>query len=306
MRRYLDIEPDPFPVSPRISIVAAAKTDCGMERTNNEDSAVLADLGNGRTFEPPSNVALTPHSAFVGLVCDGMGGEAGGEVASRLAIETIIPHLRATTMMMMKDDTYGGGESSTTTTNDNIIARGLIKSIEFASQRIRDESRQNPHLARMGTTATLAAITTARALVCAQVGDSRAYLLRDNALSQITVDQTLAEMLRRNAPGGALENVDEVVGAHVILQAVGSSTNLEVAITFTPLEDDDVILLCSDGLSGVVPDDLIQQTLIAHRNDPNSACDALVRRALNVGAPDNVTCIVISIRPAQAPQGSPQ
>lgn len=283
MRRYLEIEPDPFPAngSPRISLVAAALTDRGIERSNNEDSAVLADLGNGRTFEPPSTISLTPHSAFVGLVCDGMGGEAGGEVASRLAIDTIIPHLRST---------------FPTHATEAHLARDLVTSIEVASERIRAESRQNPHLARMGTTATLAAITRERSLVCAQVGDSRAYLLRADQLSQITVDQTMAELLRRNSPTPI--EPEEIVGAHVILQALGSAAKLDVAVTFTSLEDDDVVMLCSDGLSGVVSKESIEQTLITYRNDPNSACDALVRRALNLGAPDNVTCLVIHLRHA--------
>jgi serine/threonine protein phosphatase PrpC len=144
----------------------------------------------------------------------------------------------------------------------------------------------------MGTTATLAAVADG-SLVCAQVGDSRAYLYRSGVLTQITRDQTMAELLRSN--GSAPSH--EFVGSHVILQALGSSTRLDVAITHTPLEDGDVVLLCSDGLSGVVTDESIADALAANA-DPERVCDDLVARALQAGAPDNVTCIVFRVERA--------
>ncbi|MBX3212829.1 MAG: serine/threonine-protein phosphatase [Labilithrix sp.] len=277
MSRYL--EPDPFPgphPSPRPRVRVAARTDRGCERENNEDCAAFADLGTSVAFEPPAAAVLAPEpGAFVGLVCDGMGGEAGGEIASRLAVETILPFLRAARL-------GGAGEGR--------LARGLVASIEAASERIKQEGRALPRLARMGTTTTLAAIADG-ALVCAQVGDSRAYVLHRAALRQITRDQTMAELLRSSGaiPAGAAAH--EIVGANVILQAVGCSTRLDVALTHTPLEHDDVVLLCSDGLSGVVPDAAIAATLREHA-DPEAAVGALVARALEAGAPDNVTCVV--------------
>jgi PPM family protein phosphatase len=283
MSRY-HVEPTPFPARHRnshahqIEVHVAARTDCGYQRDNNEDRAVFADLGSGIAFEPPATAVLSPDTgAFVGLVCDGMGGEAGGEIASRLAVETIVPFLRAT-------GTAGAGEGP--------VARGLVASIEAASARIKEEARRHPRYARMGTTATLAAIAD-RSLVCAQVGDSRAYLYRRGELRQITHDQTMAELLRSTGTVPD-ENIDDVVGANVLLQAVGSSTRLDVVITHTPLEDGDTILLCSDGLSGVVPDATIAAEL-RDRPDPDAACDALVARALEAGGPDNVTCVVFRV-----------
>jgi serine/threonine protein phosphatase PrpC len=283
MSRY-PAEPDPFPSprpSRRFEVNVAARTDRGLERANNEDRAAFADLGSTMAFEPPASaVLLAEPSAFVGLVCDGMGGEAGGEIASRMAVETIVPWLRA---------------SSLRNAGEGAVARGLVASIEAASERIKERSRREPAYARMGTTATLAAVADG-SLVCAQVGDSRAYLHRRGVLTQITHDQTMAELLKKSGAVPA-EHIHEVVGAHVILQAVGSSTRLDVAITHTALEDGDTILLCSDGLSGVVTDAVITSTL--QRNaDPDKACDALVGCALDAGAPDNVTCVVFRVRRA--------
>ncbi|MBX3219495.1 MAG: serine/threonine-protein phosphatase [Labilithrix sp.] len=280
MSRYR-VEPDPFPgpqPSHRARVHVAARTDRGCERENNEDRAAFADLGSSVAFEPPAAAVLLPEpGAFVGLVCDGMGGEAGGEIASRLAVETILPFLRAAALA-------GAPEGR--------VARALVASIEAASARIQDEARAFPRLARMGTTATLTALAEG-SLVCAQVGDSRAYVLKRGALRQITRDQTMAELLRSS---GAIvaDGAHELVGANVILQAVGASRRLDVALTHTPLDDGDVVLLCSDGLSGVVPDAAIAATLRDHA-DPDAAAGALVARALEAGAPDNVTCVVFRL-----------
>jgi serine/threonine protein phosphatase PrpC len=245
MRRHLSVEPDPFP-PPRLAFRAVARSHPGLERPNNEDCAAIVDLS----------------SAVVAVVCDGMGGEAGGEIASGLAVEEI----RAA------------------------LTRGAdpARAVELAHARIRAEAAREPALARMGTTATVAAIRRG-AVVCAQVGDSRAYLLRGGELFQLTRDQTLAELVRA---GGLGDVSPDSIGAHVILQAVGSSARLEVAVTRAALEDGDAILLCSDGLHGVVEDAEIARILAAD-DDPAAACEALIARALAAGGPDNVTCVVL-------------
>lgn len=275
------VEPDPFPAAnraPRRAVRAAVRTDRGLERENNEDRALFVDLGGDVTFEPPASAQLVPESgAFVALVCDGMGGEAGGEIASRLAVETIVPFLRSARL---------AGES------ELHVARALAAGLQTASDRIRQEGRRNPGLARMGTTATLVTVVD-RSLLCAQVGDSRAYLFRGGILTQLTRDQTMAELLRRsgNVPS---EHVSEIVGSNVLLQALGSSSRLDVALTQTELEAGDTILLCSDGLTNVVPDDLIAVTLATH-DEPDDACASLIELALEGGAPDNVTCVVFRV-----------
>jgi protein phosphatase len=273
-------EPDPFPATraPRRTLRVAVRTDRGLHRENNEDRALFVDLGGEVTFEPPASAVLAPEAgAFIGLVCDGMGGEAGGEIASRLAVETIVPFLRGARL---------SGQ------NEHYVARALVASLQTASDRIRQEGRQNPRLARMGTTATLVAVID-RSLVCAQIGDSRAYLFRAGVLTQLTRDQTMAELLRSsgNVPP---EHVSELVGSNVLLQALGSTSRLDVALTQTPIQPGDTVLLCSDGLTGVVDDDLIAVTL-ATNDEPDDACAALIERALEAGAPDNVTCVVFRV-----------
>jgi serine/threonine protein phosphatase PrpC len=274
------LEPDPLPAaSPtRRMVRAAVRTDRGLQRENNEDRAAFVDLGNDVTFEPPSAAALVPESgAFVGLVCDGMGGEAGGEVASRLAVETIVPFLRSAHLP---------GSSQLH------VTRALVASIEAASERIRQEGRRQPCLARMGTTATVTSVVD-RLLVCAHVGDSRAYLFRRGSLTQLTRDQTMAELLRSSGRVPS-DHVSELAASNVLLQALGSAARLQVAITQAPLETGDAILLCSDGLHGVVEDDLIAVTL-ATNDDPDDACASLIELALEAGAPDNVTCLVFRV-----------
>ncbi len=275
------LEPDPFPAgirTPRRTVRAAVRTDRGLHRENNEDRAAFVDLGGDVTFEPPAEAVLVPESgAFVALVCDGMGGEAGGEIASRLAVETIVPFLLAANL-------GGKGERE--------VARALAASVEAASERIRQEGRRQPALSRMGTTATAVAIVE-RSLVCAHVGDTRAYLFRRGSLTQLTRDQTMAELLKSSGRVPD-DHVAEVVGSNVLLQALGSAARLEVAVTQAPLETGDTLLLCSDGLYGVVDDDLIAMTL-ATNDDPDDACASLIELALEGGGPDNVTCLVVRI-----------
>lgn len=282
-RNPASLSADPFPprVIAPVAVRAAARTDRGLERPTNQDRAVFGDASSAIAFEPPAEARLTPH-VFVGLVCDGMGGEAGGEVASRLSVETVMPFLRTSEVGL-----------NPAAVDEWQVGRALVASIEAASEAVKAEGVRSPRLARMGSTATLAAVV-GRTLLTAQVGDSRAYLSRRGGLYQITRDQTMIELLRASGnypPGAPLE---EFVGAHVILQAVGSSPRLEIPTTRTVVEPGDVVLLCSDGLTGPVDDERIRLLLETHAS-PESACDALIAAALEGGGPDNVTCIVFQI-----------
>jgi serine/threonine protein phosphatase PrpC len=283
-------EPDPFPApGPRkLVISAAARTDRGQERADNQDRAVIADVASGRAWEPP--VALSfpvhPSAGFFALVCDGMGGEAGGALASGLALETIVGAMRARWVQR-------SAEPATSIAIDEArIGQALVASLEAGSARIKQAAREEPIYARMGTTATLAAISHGM-LLCAQIGDSRAYVLRGERIVQLTEDQTMAEHLRKS---GALapEQIAALVGPNVILQALGSSTRLEVALTRTPLAQDDVVLLCSDGLYGVV-DDRDIAAVIRTSPDLAVACEMLVARANAAGGPDNISCVAFRV-----------
>ncbi len=272
------LEPDPFPSPDALVAVVAARTDIGRERARNEDRAAFVDLARGRTYEPP-DVAALPLTAggLALLVCDGMGGEAGGQIASSLAVESITGSLRAL---------YDGRVPP----DDASFAGALVRSIHHASAEVRAVGRAEPRYARMGTTATLAALGHGT-VVCAQVGDSRAYLFRKGSLVRLTRDQTFVELVRAAGGGLPVDEEGSPIGANVILQAIGSASPLDVVVTRTPIERGDALLLCTDGLHGVVDDASITEVLRTLR-DPASAADALVARANERGGPDNVTCIV--------------
>lgn len=274
------VEPDPFPHRPPLLARVAARTDIGRERSRNEDRAAFVDLTTGRVHEPP-DVAVVPAApnALALLVCDGMGGEAGGQIASSLATESITGGLRALCDARAPED-------------DAALARACVKSILQASADVRAVGRAEPRYGRMGTTATLV-VTGDRAVVVAHVGDSRAYLWRDGALVRLTRDQTFLELIRSQG-GLPIDEDGSPVGANVILQAVGSSTPLDVALTRAPIGAGDVLLVCSDGLHGVVRDETIVEAL-DRAEDPSRAADALVAAALAAGGPDNVSCVVATL-----------
>ena len=172
------------------------------------------------------------------------------------------------------------------------VALALVASLEAGHARIKQAASDEPLYARMGTTATLAAIAHG-ALLCAQIGDSRAYVMRGGRLTQVTEDQTMAELLRKT--GNLLpEQISAIVGPNVILQALGSSSRLEVALTRTPLANGDRVLLYSDGLYGPVDDEQIAEIL---RTTPDlaQACGVLVKRANARGGPHNISCVLFHV-----------
>ena len=276
-------EADPFPQPPsaaassRLSVHVAAKSDVGRHRQNNEDSVLVADLARDalRTERSVSELWELLPGRFVCAVLDGMGGEAGGEVASRLGTEALYLAMR---------------ERPTLGVDVPHLAEALRASVQTASDRIARVAREQPEYARMGTTATVVSVAD-DTLVVAQVGDSRGYLLRDGALIPLTQDQTLSRML---VESGQLtkEEAQRFDGGHIILQALGSSPKLDVAITTAQLQRDDVVLLCSDGLTGPLDDNEIARILRAAET-PERACEVLVSRANEEGGPDNVTCVVL-------------
>jgi protein phosphatase len=262
-----------LPATLRLDI--AVRTDPGREREGNEDSAfVAASVG---VVLPGGGTVEVPEPGWVVLgVCDGMGGAAAGEVASRAAADVISAHL------------LSAGEAG----SDEDLGRRLIDAVEEASRRVREAARADPRLDGMGTTATVCALRGAD-LLCAQVGDSRAYLLRDGRLTQLTRDQTLATLLVEQ---GQLrrEDVPDFELRHVILQAVGTAPRVEVDLRAVHLARGDVLLLCSDGLSEPVSDASIREVLVG-AGSADEAAEALVARANAAGGPDNVTCIVARI-----------
>jgi len=247
----------------------------------------VADAALGKVWEPPATVAVDVlPAAFFALVCDGMGGEAGGALASGLAVDATAAAMRAAY------EARSALPPGSLSLVEARAARALVASLEAASARIKQAAREEPAYARMGTTATLATVIGS-SLLCAQVGDSRAYVFHAGALVQVTRDQTMLELLRSSgalAPGGGTD----MVGAHVILQALGSSAQLDVPITRAPLVPGDRVLLCSDGLHGCVTDDEIASVLRSLTSAAD-ACDALVALANEHGGPDNISVVVFDV-----------
>ncbi|MBL8611109.1 MAG: serine/threonine-protein phosphatase [Myxococcales bacterium] len=273
------LERDPFPArrgARRLTI--AAQSDRGRQRSTNEDALLVAHLGSrdvslagcGRAWD------AAPGECVLG-VCDGMGGEAGGEVASRLAavvVERVLSELSPS--------------------DADSAERALTLAVLEASRVVREVARE-PTLARMGTTATIACVA-GREVAVAQVGDSRAYLFRDGLLTRLTRDQSLAALMVEQGQVDE-EEAEDMPGSHVILQAVGSSEALRVIVTRAELKDGDLLLLCSDGLTGPVRDRDIADVLARSRGAVDAACAALVELANARGGPDNVTCVIARVGP---------
>jgi serine/threonine protein phosphatase PrpC len=249
----------------------------GLERSSNQDNALVATRPGAAYGAPFTGAADLGPSCVILAVCDGMGGAAGGEVASSEAVGV----LRAQLSLPYQGDPAGED-----------VAPRLVHALRVAARTIHAHARLEPALRGMGTTATVAVVADDR-VVLGQVGDSRAYLYRAGALSQLTRDQSLAQLLIEQ---GKLtpEDVKNFVGSNVILQAVGTSEHVEVDIREEKLLAGDVLVLCSDGLSGPVAADDMRR-ILAEESDPAVACEALIRQALEAGGPDNATCIVAKV-----------
>lgn len=257
----------------RIVLEVAARTHVGIKRVDNEDRVLVADLEAAAAHIGGFTGRLEVGSGGALLaVCDGMGGEAGGEIASTTAVEAL----------------YRAAIDSLPGQSPSGVARALLDAVQAASRDIETLAQQRVELSRMGTTATVCAVAGGTLLV-AQVGDSRAYLLRGEQLVQLTRDQTLATLLLER---GQLtpDQLDSFEFSHVILQALGHAGGVDVDLGELQLADGDVLLVCSDGLHGSVEDARLAETLRAF--SPSLACDQLVQLALDAGAPDNVSCLV--------------
>lgn len=241
----------------------AALTDIGLVREDNQDSYGHYD---GATDAPGKGLLL--------LVADGMGGEAGGATASRMAVEIIIKHYR---------NSDGADPAAT-----------LREAFQITAEKIFRAAEGDPKLTGMGTTGTALAVIGEKGYL-AHVGDSRAYRIRRGEIQQLTVDQTwVQEMMAR----GHITPAESAVHPqrNVLTQALGSEHPPTPAIPPEPLllEPGDLYVLCSDGLSGLVSDENIRQ-LASETSDLKEACAKLVETAKNRGGHDNITVMLLRI-----------
>jgi PPM family protein phosphatase len=269
--------------SAAIEVRVFGQTDVGQVREHNEDNFLVADLTRkSREFEPGQAHVLGKSGAVFG-VCDGMGGAAAGEVASRLAVDIIYDRLVEAKAPRNRED----------------LARRLVRAVQDAGVRIFGEARADRSRRGMGTTSTIATLIDDR-LFLAQVGDSRAYILRDGDLTQVTRDQSLVNQL---IEAGQLTEEEAETFEHnnIILQALGTSEVVQVDLTYVDLRADDTLLICSDGLSGMVRSEDIRGVL-TELEDPAEACAKLIASANEAGGHDNVTVVLVKFGGAGLPE----
>jgi len=271
----------------------AGRSDAGQRRSENQDHFLIADLTppeGGLLVRPGAGAAASDVAARLSvgergallLVADGMGGAAAGRLASGLASTFIFADLQE------------GWQEEPEPGPERFTAR-LKQAVENANRRIQQHALRNPECTGMGTTATVAGVLGTRVFL-AQVGDSRAYLLRDGQAVQLTRDQSLVQQMV-DAGAMTLEEAERSSHGNVILQALGVEPEVKVAMTDHELHPGDVLLLCSDGLYRVVrPDEL--PAVVGDGFDPGGACERLVTLANERGAPDNVTVIVARLESA--------
>lgn len=232
----------------------AARSDVGLLRHNNQDSAYAG-----------------PHLL---VVADGMGGAAGGDIASSIAVGRLAG---------LDGESLGPDEAL-----DELKA-----AIADAHSEIVDRAGNDPELSGLGTTVT-ALLRSGSALAMAHIGDSRAYLLRDHDLEQVTTDHTFVQHLVDTGRLSAAD-AENHPKRSMLLRVLGDvDADVPVDISVRQTRVNDRWLLCSDGLSGVVSRDTLRATL-QEVADPGDCADALVALALAAGAPDNVTCIVADV-----------
>ncbi|HEY9426186.1 MAG TPA: Stp1/IreP family PP2C-type Ser/Thr phosphatase [Gemmatimonadaceae bacterium] len=268
----------PVPDSPDRDVIVHVfgHTDVGRTREHNEDSFVIVDLGNDDASRPEATRThrIGPRGALF-MVADGLGGAAAGEVASELAVNTVHEELRERWVR-------AGGRGP------DDFAAAIKAAAETANGRIFAYAVEHPESRGLGTTATMAGLLE-DTLYLAQVGDSRAYLVRDGVARQITRDQSL---MQRLVDAGELtqDEADRSERRNIILQALGPEPSVKIDLTHQRLSRGDVLVLCTDGLSGLVKTEEIAE-VITQIPDLADACRELVDRANEQGGPDNITVI---------------
>jgi serine/threonine protein phosphatase PrpC len=251
-----------------VRIVSGGMTDLGRVRTNNEDCFRIVE----------------PLNLFV--LSDGMGGEAHGEVASELAVETIVK------FCMDPQADAGGALLSNPEPSWSEKTRRLTSAVHLANKNIYEAAEAHPEQHGMGATLTAAWIDGSR-LSIAHVGDSRAYLLRGGTLQQLTSDHSLvAEQVRRGILTAAEAEESEMQS--VLLRALGALPEIEIDTEEHMLFARDILMLCCDGLTRMVTEPEIAGTLQAEP-DPTRASEKLIALANERGGVDNITVIVVRV-----------
>jgi serine/threonine protein phosphatase PrpC len=247
-----------------LSLRYAARSHVGLIRDGNEDSGYA--------------------SSRLLVIADGMGGQAAGEIASAVAVQTLAEL-----------------DSPHTTGLSGDPVRDLDDRVKLANTKIRAIIAQQPELEGMGTTCTALFLAGGSHFAFAHIGDSRAYRLRGGVLEQISTDHTWVQRL---IDEGQItpDEAERHPQRSLLMRALGTTAEVDLDLTVLDLQAGDRYLLCSDGLSGFVPFNTLASTLTGY-GDPHHAAETLIQHALRGGGADNITCIVADAF-EQAPQGS--
>jgi protein phosphatase len=260
--------------SVRVSVFG--KTDLGLTREHNEDTFLVADLSSGNANLQPDvrSHEVGPRGSLF-MVADGMGGAAAGELASAMAADSIYRHL----------STAWASDAEVSAAR---FAYRMKEAVELANRQIYTYAREHPDVRGMGTTVTAAGVFGDE-LYLTQIGDSRGYLIRNGEAFQLTKDQSLTQRL---VDAGELteEEAEQSERRNIILQALGPDPRVKVDLSRQRLRRGDLLILCSDGLSGVVKREELAE-IVAEAADLPSLCSALIDLANERGGPDNVTVV---------------
>ncbi|MGZ4842247.1 MAG: Stp1/IreP family PP2C-type Ser/Thr phosphatase [Candidatus Angelobacter sp.] len=249
-----------------LAVEVAGKTDVGCVRTNNEDN-----------FGFDSR-----HGIFV--VCDGMGGQAAGEVASKMGVDILLDYFR--------NQAPDAGMRSLNGQNGSSGAQSLANAIQLANKTIFQAGQEHNGRNGMGTT-VVAALVRGNSLAIAHVGDSRIYLVRQGAIQQLTQDHSLVmEQVRRGYI--TLEQAQKSEMQNIILRALGSEEIVEADIEDLVTLPGDILLMASDGLTRYVQDEEILE-IVQRPRGLQQACGELVKAARDRGGDDNITCLLVRI-----------
>lgn len=251
-----------------LTVDVAGKSDVGCVRTNNEDN-----FGYDSRF-----------GIFV--VCDGMGGQAAGEVASKMAVDILLDYFREGA----RSGNYRQvGEPLQGVSTD---ARALASAIQLANRTIYETGQQQTSKSGMGST-IVAVLIRGNALSVGHVGDSRIYLIRQNVIQQLTQDHSLVmEQVRRGYI--TREQAERSEMQNIILRALGSEESVEPDVEDLVVLSGDTLVLCSDGLTRHVHDEEILK-IISSASSLEQSCATLVEAAKNNGGDDNITCLLLRI-----------
>jgi serine/threonine protein phosphatase PrpC len=251
-----------------VNLTVYGQTDVGLVRTSNEDALVVADLTGGNLIQGEIARFEVGARGVLLAVSDGMGGERAGEVASALVLESLVRSMANAPIQHSKD----------------LVEAAVAR----ANQEVWQAAHQ-PGREKMGATLT-ALFVQGASMHIAEVGDSRAYLLRGGKLVQLTHDQSYVQTL---VDAGAMtrEEAEDNPMKNVILQAMGSKPAVTVALGKLALRQRDCFLICSDGLSNMVSEEEMKRAILTSSR-MDVACSSLIELAKKHGGEDNITVII--------------